>query len=254
MHDFSILLTFWDLFAQTGSFIVSRITSPLATWTLLLALLATHLATNYKAVRCVALDTLNRQRTSLVFSTFRDTGRVPTPKEASIEERVLERSGVLRWGSNKVGRADAGVRFATILKASSRPGKVTELANIFQKEQYILYPDGGDISKGMMAIQIFLKDDASSKDQVKAWNHALCLAKESRRSTGISNTDWPYDLLRTTLRQMDDCFEDFMAGLVEAGWDVDTASIETRTGYRLCVLGGDDGSHQDALVDSKKSI
>ena len=106
----------------------------------------------------------------------------------------------------------------------------------------------------MATIQIFLKDNALSRDQVKAWSHALWLAKASRQSNQISDTDWPpYELLRTTLRQMDDWFEDFMDGLVEAGWNVDTATIETRTGYRICVLGGDD-RRKHAPVDSKKSI
>jgi hypothetical protein len=220
----------------------------------LLALLAIHLATNYKAVRCVALNTLNRQRTSLAFSTFRDTGRVSTPKEVSAQERVLESSGVLRWGCTKIGRADTGVRFATILAtATTRARKVTELANIFRKEKYILIPNGNTLGKGRTTrIQIFFKEGASSKDQVKAWSHALWLAKKSQHKRQITGGDWPpYELLRTTLHQMDECFEGFMAGLVEAGWNVDTASIETGAGYRLCVLGDDEREHR---LDFKKAV
>lgn len=241
---------------------MSRITSASATWTLLLALLAVHLATNYKAVRCVALNTLNRQRTNLVFSGFRESGRVSTPKEVSVAERVLERSGVLRWGSAKVGAAETGVRFATILtttngRVHSCAGKVTELGTIFRKQKYILYPRGYDPGTGeIRKIEIFFKEGACPKDQVKAWSHALWLAKESlsspRNNTGNAlGTDSPFEILRTTLRQMDDCFEGFMAGLVEAGWNVDTAGIEIYTGYRLSVPGDDDGKEQ---LDSKKHI
>lgn len=237
---------------------MSRITSASATWTLLLALLAVHLATNYKAVRCVALNTLNRQRTNLVFSGFQESGRVSTPKEVSVTERVLERSGVLRWGSTKIGTAETGVRFATILSTTdgrvySCAGKVTELGTIFRNQKYVLYPRGQNPGTGeIRKVEIFFKEGASPRDQIKAWSHALWLAKESSNNTGsILDTDSPFEILRTTLRHMDDCFERFMAGLVEAGWNVDTAGIEIHTGYRLSIPGDEDGKEQ---LDSKKHI
>src|ERR1700709_2496622 len=89
-----------------GSFVVSHISTPWATWTAMIALLAIHLGTNYLAVRAVSMRTLNRQRANLVFSALLEdhytVGKehvkpFPTPEQISIQERVFERDGVLRW-------------------------------------------------------------------------------------------------------------------------------------------------------------
>src|ERR1700753_1137715 len=96
-----------------GSLVVSYISSKWATWAAMIFLLAIHLGTNYLAVRAVCMQTLNRQRANLVFSSLleqiasdKTTNRgaktlprlvYPTPEEVRLQERVFERDGVLRW-------------------------------------------------------------------------------------------------------------------------------------------------------------
>lgn len=241
---------------------MSHITSPGATWTALVLLLTVHLATNYKAVSCVAMRTLNRQRTNIVFSRFRETGEVLTPEQVAGRERVLERSGVLRWGDSEIGSARVGVQFATVVASLAGRGetegpkgggvppprvrqKVHALARVFRNEQYLLWPAPAGGSRGLPRIYICLKAGARAKDQVKAWSHALSVAKAiSQRGEGAGGLEidgeWYGEgmgLVQSTLGELEGFAE--MAGrLAATGWDLDTACIETRSGYRCVVLEG----------------
>jgi hypothetical protein len=66
-----------------------------STYTALFALVVGHLLANYFAVRSVVLRSLNRQRSSILWSTFRnstDGNRIVilTPTEVSNREIILE--------------------------------------------------------------------------------------------------------------------------------------------------------------------
>lgn len=258
---------------QVGSLVVSHITSPVATWIALLSLLAVHLATNYKAVRCVAMRTLNRQRTGIVLSHFHQTGRVLTPKEVSRRERVLELDGVLRWGEHSVfGFGDVGVRFATVLASLMKDGSfddsasrrwIRELATIFRMQKYILWPATSTGRRYLLSasslptVYICLKVGATANDQAKAWSHALLVAKElsSRRRRARQSGDKGRDdddsgmaavsekvvVLQTTMAEMDGQFAALASQLVAKGWDPDTACIETGSRFRIAVVDEDTG-------------
>jgi len=224
----------------------------------LVLLLAIHLATNYKAVSCVAMRTLNRHRTNIVISWFQETGIVLTPKEVSKRERVLEKSGVLRWGNSVIGFADVGVQFATILTSliegdgttgsvdhdASGCRRIQELASIFHKEKYLFWPTTTGrrgSSSSLPRVHICLKTGASANDQVRAWSHALNVAKElsRRRSRGEHNGYYErIGLVQATMGEMEKTFADVAKRLAEKGWDLDTACIETRSGFRVAVLDG----------------
>ncbi|KAI5784704.1 vitamin B6 photo-protection and homoeostasis-domain-containing protein [Geopyxis carbonaria] len=231
-----------------GSVVVSRITSPSTTWFSLIFLLGVHLATNYKAVRCVALRTLNRQRTCILFSWFQKTGTILSPKQVACRERVLEKDGVLRWGDTAYGSADVGMRFATILASLERVADneknsalelTAELAKIFRNEKFLLWPSSGWGGSRRIPtnIHICLKEGATARDQVKAWSHALLVSREiSSNGSQYAVSAAMMEMLRSTLCQMDECFSKLMISLVEGGWDLETAAIETRSGYRLAVI------------------
>ncbi|KAA8896536.1 vitamin B6 photo-protection and homoeostasis-domain-containing protein [Sphaerosporella brunnea] len=231
-----------------GSFVVSHITSPVATWIALVSLLAVHLATNYKAVRCVAMRTLNRQRTNIVFSWYQETGRVLTPKDVCLRERVLETGGILRWGDNSVlGFADVGVQFATVLTSLDQDinhqgsgSRIKDLANIFRMQKYILWPTSGKAQGSLPTVLICLKAGATAKDQVKAWSHALIVAKEFttreaqvKEKRGHGGYYEKLGIVQTTMEEMDRIFPKITERLVEMGWDVETACIETSSGFRI---------------------
>lgn len=233
-----------------GSLVVSRISSEWATWTAMISLLAIHLGMNYLAVRAVSMRTLNRQRTNLVFCTLYQKfppaeesktvgGRegFPTPESISLQERIFERDGVLRWQGKKVlGYCQIGVRFRCILGTpdeitSSYTGansqNVTELVDMFQDEGYILWYE-----EQRKRFLICLKFPSDTETQLRAWMHALFMAvqvqsglKDSSVANVISNT-------RLEFRSWIERYNIFEK-LRNVGWDLDTAALETHSGTRI---------------------
>ncbi|XVF85815.1 hypothetical protein PTKIN_Ptkin17bG0147900 [Pterospermum kingtungense] len=63
--------------------------NPLAIWFSFLSLTMFHMYANYKAVRCLALDSLNFERSSILLQRFIETGQVLSPKQVSTIEHVL---------------------------------------------------------------------------------------------------------------------------------------------------------------------
>ncbi|OAT06357.1 DUF647 domain-containing protein [Blastomyces gilchristii SLH14081] len=254
-----------------GSLVVSRVSTPFATWATLLFLLLVHLSTNYAAVRSVNMTTLNRQRANIVFSTLFEDGRVLTPKQASKCERIFERDGVLRWKASAatLGSCRIGVSFQELLCGSR--GRVNSIRDInidirrllhlFREEEYILWFNSSD--KGGT---IVLKNSVTPLSQLKAWSHALMVAKRiadlregagslsgkegngeksSRRDqqrnkddsiANLTDPDTIFSILESTLHSHSTSFNGQVAMLKDAGWDVDTPSLETRPARRFQIV------------------
>jgi hypothetical protein len=219
----------------------------------MIALLAIHLFTNYLAVRSVSMRTLNRQRANLVFSNYLDqliefdgqtksNGNIafPTPEQISIQEKVFERDGVLRWKGGKVlGRCEIGVDFRRILNllspANAKVGSystassdVAKLLDIFSDESYLMWPV---VSRKRFLI--VLKDSSSTRTQLHAWMHALLLSKQLR---WIAEEEEPLmDALARTLRDVNVFTNalDVWGELHKAGWDIETGAMETKSGTRI---------------------
>lgn len=226
----------------------------------MLILLATHISANYTAVRAVHMTTLNRQRANIVFSTLfqpkhdehkdknkdrQQHNRILTPEETSKLERIFERDGVLRDSSSSsiLGFCMIGVSIKDLFQLSSldhdhdkhsnsNPNSIRDvgfdvsaLFKIFKAEGYILW---------FSAVQrqgvIVLKDGASAATQLKAWSHALLV---SQHLASGKRPESLLDILEATLQQRSGAFEDECRRLREAGWDIDTAALETRAGRRV---------------------
>jgi hypothetical protein len=238
-----------------GSLVVSKISSQWATWTAMIALLAIHLGTNYLAVRSVSMQTLNRQRANLVFSNYLDqliefdgksktNGNIafPTPEKISIQERIFERDGVLRWKGGKVlGYCEIGVDFQRVLNLLTPADKhtgsyttpssdLTRLLDIFCDEDYIMWLDAS-----RSTFLIVLKESSNTKTQLHAWMHALLFAKQLAK---IAAEESLIDALARTLRDVNvftNAF-DVYGELQKAGWDIETGAMETRSGTRIKII------------------
>ncbi|KAL3427711.1 DUF647 domain-containing protein [Phlyctema vagabunda] len=235
-----------------GSLVVSHISTQWATWTAMIALLAIHLGTNYLAVRAVSMRTLNRQRANLLFSHilaqaaftgFLADNAAPrglgilTPDAVSLQERVFERDGVLRWkGGGILGYCRLGVDLQTILnqldrpheKTNSRKASLVRLVGLYKDEGYILWYDS--LKRTYL---IVLKHDATTTVQLRAWMHALYSAKQ-----GIPpalEAEAFFDHFQRTLTDIHTIVEKnkLFARLELAGWDLDIGAMETRSGTRI---------------------
>ena len=203
------------------------------------------------------MHSLNRQRACILFSNLIQNGVVLSPHEVSARERIFEQGGVLRWSDGEVlGKCKIGVSLQELLgrigtqyrqggSVALRGFQTSDLLDIFITEAYVLWP-----ATTADEALIVLKAGCGPIDQLRAWAHALLLAKRARRGDGSSGSkpddsaspkaakdDLNAELaeLRRTLkdvRAMFDRYGDVMRG---KGWDLDTAAMETKAGTRLQV-------------------
>ena len=229
--------------------IVSHVSTPIATWSWLMLLLSVHLSTNRAAVRAISMRTLNRQRTNIVFSTLLTCNEVLTPHQVSMKEHIFEWDGVLRWdGGGPIAQAQIGVSLRTLLNCFSpahsassshrnSPMALGRLVEIFRLEQYLAWYD----SKRRIGF-IVLKDGASSTSHLKAWVHILWTAQRSQSVHATSAVDYYPAMLRllsTTLGDLSNRWEGDVSSLKAAGWDLDSASLETQSATRIWLQPGD---------------
>jgi hypothetical protein len=168
-----------------------------------------------------------------------------SPNDVSRVERVFERDGVLRWcGEEVVGCARIGVSLRELLgrmgeQRRARTGAMhlqgvglEELLDVFGEEKYVLWP----AESAEQAALIVLKEGCTAVDQLKAWAHALLLAK--RLQGGTSSKDRFLTELRQTLKDTRRVFEKQVDALNKKGWDLNVAALETRAGTRAQINSG----------------
>lgn len=227
-----------------GSVVVSRVSSPIATWSLLILLLSIHLAMNHAAVRAVNMHTLNRQRAGIVLSTFLDHGTALTPLEVSQQERIFEWDGVLRWkGSSPLAKAKIGGPLQGLVSslgpshqvtgATSDPDSVlVKLVELFALEDYLLW-----YSSSNRVVYIVLKDSVPAQSQLKAWAQGLMLVHRLptlKLAIGATaGKDEILELVQQSLSDVSECWDTCSEQLKAAGWDIDVASLETASGTRI---------------------
>ncbi|KAL6529306.1 Protein root UVB sensitive 3 [Orobanche gracilis] len=127
---------------------------------------------NYKAVRCLSLATLNCERSSIILSHYMETGQVPSPEQVSVMEHVLPR-WMTSWRANSVKylhqRVRLGVRISSL--NSDELAELSRLASsCYNKAKYMLLARKG-------AISIIMHRDSTTADGLQAFMHALVLAK-----------------------------------------------------------------------------
>ncbi|KAH0370692.1 DUF647-domain-containing protein, partial [Aureobasidium melanogenum] len=226
-----------------GCLVVKTVTTPFATWTTLLLLLTLHLATNYMAVRSVCMRTLNRQRANIVFAYLLEYDRVLSPKQVSAKERIFEHDGILRDADDKcLGYCKIGVPAYELLERLGSTDRLTratkipdgrlllQLVELFEEESYIVY-----LEHPSDTTCILLKKGSDTTVQLKAWYHALLLARQNKQ--GFKYGRDSMDALQSTLVAVRKDWQKVQARLGEAGWDLETAALETTSGSRVSIQG-----------------
>lgn len=192
------------------------------------------------------MRTLNRQRANIVFSTLFETGTVLSPEEVSKRERIFERDGVLRWrgklvlGSCKIGVPLSRVFRSLVLGTQStgsirNPGiGLSTISELYRNEEYVLWYD--PLQTEAMVV---LKGKASPTSQLKAWAQALSVThvhqQQLKGEQKASDEKAIYMALKDTLADLSRAFDGHLQRLRTAGWDVDTAALETSSGCRIII-------------------
>ena len=213
-------------------------------------LLSIHLAMNLAAVRAVKLLTINRQRANIILSHLLQDETMLSPEEVSRRERIFEWDGILRWrGSSVLGRAQIGVTLQQFLEnlalapTSKQTGAVSDrhhrfrtLLDMHEKEDFLMW-----FNASSRAAQILLKDNATSRSQIKAWAVLLSVSRrlqyeESQgKGTGDKN-DHTLQVVQEELRRISVLWPLLVQRIEKAGFDLDVASLETSSNTRIRVL------------------
>ena len=201
-----------------------------------------------------------------------------TPAQVAERELIFERDGVVKWHPSTsrptpttLGTAKIGVSIHEYLSTAaattttgSGPGSgsgsagspaLPELITLFSDERYILslplLPGTNPGTGTGYRATILLKQACTSRDQLKAWMHALLAMRVLSLSSGPGpDSSAGYEendsgkgkdenemlqTLRQTLAILNDGrrFEGYMRALEENGWEVDCAVLETGGGRRI---------------------
>ncbi|TYG41657.1 hypothetical protein ES288_D12G192900v1 [Gossypium darwinii] len=186
--------------------LLARITTgnPVAIWFSFLSLTMFHMYANYKAVRCLTLDSLNFERSSILLQHFIESGQVLSPKQVSTMEHVLPLWTTLRLSKSAKPlhtNVKLGLRVST-LDHSEMANFLTSAGSFYNEAKYLLVERKGTVS-------VVVHKDSTAEDILKSYIHALVMVNLTveQKSLHLECQSW-----------MDKHYESFVQKLKLAGW------------------------------------
>ncbi|XP_077170723.1 RUS family member 1 isoform X2 [Paroedura picta] len=181
-----------------------------------------HLYANYRAVRAVCMETLNRARLRLVLRHFLRWGKVPGPALANPKEPLL-------LGGHQQLRMILGAPLHTVVSSAADFEKALEQSS----SKYLFF-----FNQAARTVSVVLHQRAGSVDVIKACSHALLqeavlcedvaaftveretlLGLQRRLQGEPSKKDWR--AVSEMQQLLDRIFPAFLMGLTSAGWITD---------------------------------
>ncbi|KAF8638718.1 hypothetical protein AX16_010441 [Volvariella volvacea WC 439] len=237
-----------------GSIVVPSLTTPWRTYSTLFLLVFLHLLINYLGVKGLQLRTLNRQRMSLLWYTYRTnsspgtTHRLLSPTSISGLERVLGRPGLVRDSKGRViGEVAIGSSFGEVVNSSSpnanAKDRVLRLVELFKDERYVIWLDSGSHHRGLTArVHVCLKAGYAHRDLLKGWCHAVevCLVVQAGKASNstevrekrVEGSDeragaGEHGVIERANANVDKTFDEFVKVLKGAGWDLGSSGLSS---------------------------
>lgn len=226
-----------------GSWVITWIEGSAATWTALIMLLSIHLETNRRAVRAVKMQTMNRQRATLVFNELQQD-RIPAPVDIATQERIFEWDGILRSSNQRgLGHCTVGAPLSRLINSIAdkqtsthavkvQEGKLEQVLRMYEKSRYILWYDAST-SPGRASLFLVLKKEADPADVIVGWWQALIFA--NGLADGREKEVDFAAMLQQSLGQARKLLDKHRENLQGYGWDLRVASLETSAGSRVAV-------------------
>ncbi|XP_019461107.1 PREDICTED: protein root UVB sensitive 3 [Lupinus angustifolius] len=187
--------------------LVARVTigHPLAIWFSFLSLTLFHMYANYRAVRCLALTSLNPRRSSILLQNFMESGQVLSPKQVSSLEHVLPIQ-FMSWRSKNTSSLDKAVCLGMRVSSFNNM-EIKELllsaASYYSKAKYLLV-------ERKEFINVIVHKDSNAADVLKSFIHALVLANNNVGKSKSLHSD--------SQMWMDNHYEVFIQKLKSLGW------------------------------------
>ncbi|XP_027360307.1 protein root UVB sensitive 3 isoform X2 [Abrus precatorius] len=186
--------------------LVARITigHPLAIWFSFLSLTLFHIYANYQAVRCLALNSLNPARSSILLQHFMETGLVLSLEQVSSLEHVLPIQ-LISWSSKDDNYLHKKVRLGMRISSFDSieiKEHVVSAASYYTKAKYLLVERKG-------IIDVIVHKDSNAADVLKSFIHGLVLAKSVNKSKSLHSDGQMW---------IDNQYEVFIQKLKSSGW------------------------------------
>lgn len=212
-----------------GTVVVKAIEDHTSVVYLMILLVLAHLWMNYLGVRCVTMNTLNRQRATLLFQEHLRSGKTWTPMDVAEKELILLWSPLV---TNQDGTVVAKIEMAQSYGEAVSNG--TYRVDMVDDEHYLMFICDRPVGQPR-PIRILLRSEADARDALGAWFKAVEIAWNMSPKSGFD------DKLREIFRT-----NEAVAGyerqfskatlwvqLQNLGWDLSTQSLETGAPVRL---------------------
>lgn len=175
---------------------------PFVIWLCFLSLTAFHMYANYRAVKCLCLDTLNGQRSCILLQHYMETDQVLSPKQVSIREHVLP-----WWTCPWSSRSFLHERIRLGIKVSSLNSP--EIADLFRfagsyykRAMYLLLLKKGNVV-------IVMHKNSTPANVLEAFTHAIVMLNISDKKRSPHSESWSW---------MDKNYKEFLTKIQLSGW------------------------------------
>ncbi|KAJ4838381.1 hypothetical protein Tsubulata_020529 [Turnera subulata] len=178
--------------------------SPFTIWFCFLSLTMFHMYANYRAVRCLALNSLNIERSSILLQHFMGTGQVLSPEQVSRMEHVLP-SWAMPWCSKDFKMLHTHVNLGVRVSSFDHQKMMDVLHSAgshYSKARYLLVEKNGGIN-------VVIHKDATALDVLQSFIHALVMTKLGETSPSVHSQSQLW---------MDKHYELFVQKLNSSGW------------------------------------
>lgn len=218
-----------------GTLVVKYIEDHTSVVYLMVALVFGHLWVNYLGVCAVHMTTLNRQRATILFTEYLQTGAVLSPKQVAVRENILFwETGVRNQEGELVARIDFAESYQHAMDT-----------NIGRNNLQVL--DGTNNTMciststhhGFANIRILLWDTADAACAIVAWFRGMEVAWMMKKGEGYSeelNHVVCEDSKEGAKFEKRFCDRVLWQGMVEKGWNLGTQAFETGAPVRLQVM------------------
>jgi hypothetical protein len=220
-----------------GTVVVKWIEDPRSVVYLMMVLVFVHLWMNYLGVRSVCMDTLNRQRATIVFTEYLRTGKVLSPTEVAAREDIIIWEPTMR---NQHGQDVAQLEFAQSYPQALTSHSARREFTMADGQKHTKFISTHAIGQPTR-IKILLLEGAGPKDAIGAWFSAMEMAWLMDVKKGYtaeletmfsksSSFDKADGLAKYNVRSYN---AELWEGLAEKGWDLSTQVLETGAPLRL---------------------
>lgn len=221
-----------------GTFVVKYVEDHTSVVALTVLLVLAHLWMNYLGVRCVQMNTFNRQRATILYKEYLHSGRILTPAEVSARESIMFWYPIV---TNFEGAPIAVVEFAKGYKDAMEGFSPSRDVTVFDGTGYSMFICKSH--EGLPRVRLLLSAGTNPQHAIRAWFEAMGMTWdwESPKDDG----KWNKMLARRIFKGQSGGFsvpraafefgdlEWIWERLVQKGWSLETQAFETEAPVRL---------------------